>query len=231
MLVPVAGNFDANQVNRRQIPPIPKVLREQDPEKFPPTYIFNVGPMRHEFPPNNRGVRILEACPKNKAYGKPLTLRNIEISPYDLADGAGNMGLHQEDSFEAVKQMLHEGADLALDTADLTWFGVFATQNKKPSAEELAEANRKLSAMMRLRYDKGSDLKLQGSQVQAGDRKLYNEAAETLGVSPLFGVSDHTMDRCLFCQETIVGGAILCKHCGSRQDSDEAKSLKKAKSA
>ncbi|MGA9673098.1 MAG: hypothetical protein WBQ94_28120, partial [Terracidiphilus sp.] len=70
MLVPVAGNYDAAEVNRRRVPPIPKTLREQDPKRFPPVYIFNVGPRRHEFPPLNRGSRWLEACPKGQEHSE-----------------------------------------------------------------------------------------------------------------------------------------------------------------
>lgn len=231
MLVPVSGNFDANQVNRRNIPPIPKNLREQDPEKFPPTFIFNIGPRKHEFPPNNNGPRILDACPKGEAYGVPLILRNIEIQPYDLADGGGNMGLHMEDSIESAKQMIHEGSGLSLDTADMTWFGVFVTQNEDPTKKELADASKKLHAMMRLIYDTGSNHKTRGTSfpVTSRDPELYNEAADFLGQAPLFGVADHTMAKCLFCLNSIIEGALLCTHCGSRQDSEEAKSLKKAK--
>lgn len=231
MLVPVSGKFDANEVNRRRVPKIPKILREQDPKRFPPTFIFNVGPLQHEFPPNNNGPRILEACPKGQAYGVPLIFRCIEIQPYDLADGGGNMANHEEESFEAAKMMIHEGGKLAIDTADLTWFGVFVTQNEEPTKKELAEATRKWNAMARLRYDRGAELKSQGANVQPGDRDIYNQAAEVCGMPPLFGVADHKLDKCLFCKEPIVDGAILCKHCGSRQDSEEAKKLRAAKAA
>ena len=229
MFVPVAGNYDPAEVNRRQLPPIPKSLKEQDPKRFPPTYVFNVGPYRHEFPPNNTGPRFLEACPQGKPYGEPLTFRNIEITPYDLADGGGNMGLLQEDSAAILPEIIHAGRPLSINTADLTWRGVFISENKTPTKEEIAAAKKKLQAWMRLIYDQGSDLKLQGALVQPGDRSIYNEAAAYCGMPPLFGVADHMLDKCVFCQEPIISGAILCKHCGSRQDSTEAKEIKKAK--
>lgn len=230
MLVPVTGSFDSREVNRRQLPPIPKTLREQDPKRFPPTYVFNVGPYQHEFPPNNNGPRFLKPCPDGAAYGDPLVFRNIEITPYDLADGGGNMGLLQEDSIDTAKLMVHEGGSLSIDTMDLTWRGVFVSENAKPTAAELAAAKKKLGAWMRLIYDKGSDLKMQGALVQPGDRSIYNEAAVACGMPPLFGVADHMLDKCVFCMEPIISGALLCKHCGSRQDSTEAKDIKKAKS-
>jgi hypothetical protein len=229
MLVPVSGNYDAREVNRRQIPPVPKSLREQDPRKFPRVFIFNVGPRRHEFPPSNRGVRYLEACPKGEDYSKPLIMRNIEMEPYDLADGAGNMAWNQEDGLEKAKAIIHEGrGGLSLDAEDLTWWGVFVTENEEPTKKELADARKKLHSMLRLIYDSGSALKSRGHvfPVTSRDPELYNEAAELLGQAPLFGVSDHTMGKCLFCKESIIEGALLCKHCGQRQDSKEALEIK-----
>jgi hypothetical protein len=34
------------------------------------------------------------------------------------------------------------------------------------------------------------------------------------------------MGKCLFCKEPIIEGAVLCRHCGSRQDSKEAGEIK-----
>lgn len=231
MLVPVAGTYDAAEVNRRHVPPVPKSLREQDPKKFPPVYIFNVGPRRHEFPPLNQGARFLEACPKDKPYSEPLVLRNIEMEPYDLADGGGNMAWHQEDGIDKAKGLIHEGrGGLSIDAEDLSWWGVFVSENEVPTKKELADARAKLNKMLRLIYDTGSGLKQRGHvfPVNSRDPEIYNEAAELIGQAPLFGVSDHTMSKCLFCKESIVEGAVLCKHCGSRQDSDEAKKLRAA---
>jgi hypothetical protein len=229
MLVPVAGRYDAAEVNRRRVPPVPKSLREQDPRKFPPVYVFNVGPRRHEFPPLNKGLRVLEACPKGEPYSTPLVFRNIEMEPYDLADGAGNMAWLEEDGIDKAKALIHEGrGGLSIDAEDLTWWGVFVTENEEPTKKELDGARKKVHQMLRLVYDTGSNLKLRGHvfPVNSRDPELYNEAAELLGQSPLFGVAEHTMGKCVFCKEPIIEGALLCRHCGSRQDSKEAGEIK-----
>jgi hypothetical protein len=226
MLVPVSGRIDPAELNRRHIAPVPKVLQEQDPKRFPPTYIFNVGPRRHEFPPTERGARFLEACPKGQAYSKPLIFRNIEMEVYDLADGGGNMGRLEEEGIDKARALVHSGVDLSIDTPNLEWLGVFVTENEKPTAQELSDAKGKLNQYMRLVYDHGSELLQQGTAVVPGDRKLYNEASVLLGMKPLFGVSEHTFDRCVFCKEVIQEGAIKCKSCGERLDGDEAKKLK-----
>ena len=230
MLVPVTGNINPAEMNRRQVPPLPKQLAEQDPKKFPPVYIFNVGPRRHEFPPSERGARYLEACPKDRPYSEPLVMRNIEMEIYDLADGGGNMGRLQEDGLEKALALVHggpSGAGLSIDTPNLEWFGVFVSENQKPTKEEIERARGKLNQMLRLVYDRGSEALQQGVRVDPIDRAIYNEASQALGMKPLFGVSDHTFDRCVFCKETIQEGAIKCKSCGERLDTQEAKELRK----
>jgi hypothetical protein len=229
MLVPVKGNFDPSEVNRRRVPPIPKSLREQDPDRFPPVYIFNVGPRRHEFPPSEKGLRYLEACPAGKPYSKPLMLRCIEMEVYDLADGGGNMARLEEEGIDKALALIHSGVGISLDTPNLEWLGVFVSENETPTQKEIAEAKKKLMQYMRLVYDKGSELVQQGTRVDPIDRAIYNEAAQILGKSSMFGVDEHMMAKCAFCQESIVEGAVLCRHCGSRQDSEEAKKLRAQK--
>lgn len=226
MLVPVSGNFDPSEVNRRRMAPIPKALRDQDPKKFPPVYIFNVGPRRHELPPNDRGSRFIEACPPGAKYSEPTVFRNIEMETYDLADGGGNMGRLDEDGTEKALALIHSYDSLSLETKNLQWFGVFVTENEVPTAKEIADAKAKLGRMMRLIYDRGSESVLQGVRVQEGDRAIYNEAATILGKAPLFGVADHTMDKCVYCLNSIIEGARICTHCGQRQDSEDAKKLR-----
>jgi len=229
MLVPVTGSFDPNEVNRRRIPPIPKSLATQDPDRFPPVYIFNVGPRRHEFPPSEKGFRYLEACPAGKPYSKPLTLRNIEMEVYDLADGGGNMARLEEEGLDKALALIHSGIGLSLDTPNLEWLGVFVTENETPTAKEIAEAKKKLHTYMRLVRDKGMELVQQGSKVDPIDRAIYNEACVVLGQPSMFGTNESTMGKCVFCYESIIEGAVFCKHCHQRQDSEEGKKLRAAK--
>lgn len=230
VLIPVAGD-DPAALNRFNVPRVPKVLQEQDPKRFPPVYVFNVGPHRHEFPPTERGARYLEPCPKGREYSEPLMLRNVEMEFYNLADGGGNMGLLQEEGIDKARAMIHVGASLSIDTPNLEWRGVFISQNETPTPKEIKDAKAKLGQYMRLVYDRGSEMLQQGTEVKPGDRALYNESALLCGMRPLFGVSEHTFDRCVFCKETIQEGAIKCKSCGERLDTAEAKELRKAKVA
>lgn len=232
MVVPVENLSNPGEFNRRRVPPIPKSLKNQDPKRFPPLYMFNVGPRRWEFPPNDRGSRFLEACPKGKPYSDALVIPNIVMEIYDLADGGGNMGRLEEDGIDVALGLIHggpSGPKLSLDTANLEWFGVFVTENEVPTKLEIDNAKKKLHQMMRLVYDTGSSLVSQNADMSKrdGDKVLFNEAAEFLGLRPLWGTDDHIAERCVFCQENIRAGAVLCRHCNSRQDTPEAKELRK----
>lgn len=213
MLVPVAGRTDPAEANRRHVPPRMKQLLEQDPKRFPRVYIFNVGPRRHEFPPNDRGARFLEPCPKGNRVSEPLIFRCIESEVYDLADGGGNMAWWDEEGLEKAKALIGAGEGLSLYTKNLEWFGVFLSENERPTAEEIDRAKEKLSQMMQLIYETGSELVAQNAKVEPSDRKVYNEAAAYLGNKSLFGSTTHAMAQCPICMNPINQGAKKCTHC------------------
>lgn len=235
MLVPVRGTIADMRKRTRTMPQMRAALSLV---QIPPVYIFNVG--QREW--RNRvgagkGYTIL-ACKPGQKYSEPIVIDSLMLSEYDLADGANNMGtLSNPGQTGVVDGQRYIGvandiigtdstsAALDLFTSNLEWFGVFATVNETPTAEELATANQKLREMMKLIYAKGAELVEQNQPVPMLDRKNYNESAEFLGVKPLWGNHDHAMDRCVFCKEPIVGGAIKCKHCNSRLDTKEAKEL------
>lgn len=230
VLVPVSGDYSAAEANRRKLPPTPKALLNQDPKRFPPIYIHNVGPRSHELAPGDSGPRFLKACEKGKEFAEPVVLRNIEMTIYDLADGGGNMGRLDEEGMDVAYGIIHGGPNgprLSLDTANLEWFGVFVSENEIPTKREIETAQKKWKTMAKLIYDRGTEMVAQNAVVPENDRQIYNEAAQALGAKSLFGTEDHIAAQCVFCQENIKAGAILCKHCGQRQDSPEALELKK----
>jgi hypothetical protein len=213
LLHPVSGDVNPAEMNRRNVPPKMKMIANQDPKRFPPVYIFNVGPRRHEFPPNDRGARYLEACPKGELVSKPLIFRCIESEIYDLADGAGNMAWHDEEGLDKAKALIGCGEALSLYTKNLEWFGVFISENAKPSDDEIETALGKWHQMAKLIYETGSDKVSQNIPVDQIDRAIYNEAAAVLGKESLFGSTAHTMATCPICFNKIMQGARKCTHC------------------
>jgi hypothetical protein len=226
MLVPVQGGVAQLQKRNRQI------LSQQaalSTIPIPNVYIFNVGPRVW------RGVGggkqwIIPACPKGELYGAPVAIPMLNLSEIDLADGGNNMGV-VIDSGLSGDQMIgnemkhaHGVADdiigktstipgLEINTTNGEWFGLFVSRSEEPSDEEIEEAQSKLREMMQLIYAQGAEKVSAGEKVVPSDRRRYNEAAEYLRVSSLWGSLDHTMDQCPECGEDIRKGAKVCKHC------------------
>lgn len=241
MLVPVQGGADALQLNKRNRT-MPTMREALATVKAPPTYIFNTW----KRPWDEKGYRI-PACKPGKPYSKPLVIDALVLAEYDLGDGGGNMGTTVDPGMavalsiigasidptlrivggeaEEVTEEIVGGIPGGLFTTNKEWFGVFATQNEVPTDEEVDKATGKLRTMQQLIYSTGSELLQSGEKVDMLNRRNYNDAAKFLGLAPLWGNQEHTMDRCVFCKEPIVAGAIKCKHCNSRLDSKEAKEL------
>ena len=245
MLVPIHGDKNAVtslQLNKRNRT-MPTMASALATVAAPPVYIFNIW----KRPWDDCGYRI-PACKQGKRYSAPLVIDALVLAEYDLGDGGGNMGTTVDPGMavalsiigatkdptlkvvvdgeaEEVEEEVIGGIPGGLFTTNKEWFGVFATTNKTPTEQELQQADAKLRQMMQLIYDTGSELLQAGEKVDMLNRRNYNDAAKFLGRAPLWGNQEHTMDRCVFCKEPIVAGAVKCKHCGSRLDSQEAKKL------
>lgn len=224
MLVPVAPNTDPREANRRQRTPIPARLLNQDPKKFPPVYIFNIFPREHVIPLGGWGTKRVPACEAGKPYSEPLILKSIEMQDKDLADGAGNMGLEFCDGIDLANDLLGVRSmndKPGLYTSNMTWWGLFATENEVPTQKELTTAREKLTKMMKLIFDNGKSL-VQGNhpeQISAN----HNIAAEFLNLTPPWGAITSAQKACKSCAESIQGAAKKCRFCGADPDKDPAK--------
>lgn len=215
MLVPVAGDLKALELNRRNRT-MPAMAKALNTVKVPPIYIFNIGPRSWAKGNGAQGRYEIPACEAGKPYSKPLVIDGLVLSEYDLGDGAGNMATAVDPGAEVASDIVgtrSTSAALDLFTTNLEWFGVFATVNEKPTKAELEAAREKLTRMMELIYAKGSELVQAGEKVNMLDRKNYNEAAEFLGRQPLWGSHEHALTACPWCAEPVREGAVICKSC------------------
>lgn len=225
----------------RSMPAMKKALGTAN---TPPVYIFNVGPreFRQSTP---MGIFHIKACQPGESHSEALVIPGLVLSEYDLGDSGGAMGTTVDPGLDAIgddgSQLYGVAEDiigthstsagLDLQTTNLEWFGVFATSNKVPTKAEIATANGKLRQMMNVIYEDGANKVRQNDpghldpRCRMQERNIYNDAARFLGRPMLWGSEDHAMDRCPFCREAIVAGAIKCRHCNSRLDSKEAKDL------
>ena len=228
MLVPVAGNINPGELNRRRRAVISKQLLDQDPKRFPPIYIFNIFNREHQIKKGAWGTKLIPACAPGEAYSKPVVLKAIEIQEYDLADGAGNMSFITEDGMALAKDYIGSGSaspGLSLYSTNLEWYGVFASENEKPTSAELSEAKRKLTRMMQAIFADGKMLAMKGPNGLAQIGPNHNLAAQFLGIDPPWGgpiQAKGEVALCPECQEEIKPGAKICKHCHSRLDKKSA---------
>ena len=220
MLVPVSGNASSAYANRRTRANIPSMMKDQDPKKFPPIYIFNTYNRQHVIHHGSWGQKLIPACTPGEDYSTPLILKAIEIQEYDLADGAGNMGFVAEDGIELARDIIgvnSPGKALGLFTTDLEWLGVFATTNQTPTDAELKAAKGKLSRWMRIVYDDGAKLAASGPKGLDQIQENHNVAAQFLGIKnpPWLTVlpAQEGVEKCPQCLEEVQIGAKFCKHC------------------
>lgn len=227
MLVPVQGGVANLQKRVRTIQQQEAALATVP---IPSVYIFNVGPRewRNRFAAGR--AYTIPACPKDAPYSPPLVVSTLCLSEIDLADGGNNMGVIMNPGLSGIMNVNGEpqkvvgvandiigtdstAAALELNTTNLEWFGVFVSQNKIPTEDELLVARDKKRQMDQLIYATGAEKVHAGEKVAMIDRPRYNEAAAALGVKPLWGNLDHTRASCPECHEDIIEGAHYCKHC------------------
>jgi hypothetical protein len=253
MLVPVHGSkneVNALQLNKRNRT-MPTMKAALDTVKAPPVYVFNVWhrpwgehPLRipackpgkpYSKPlvidalvlaeydlgdgGGNMGTTVDPGWAVAQSIIGAMSAPLVRVTKKSEDDEEG------EDVVEEIPDELIGGIPGGLFTTNKEWFGVFATMNAKPTEEELQKANLKLKTMQQLIYSTGSELLQAGEKVDMLNRRNYNDAAKFLGLAPLWGNQEHTMDRCVFCKEPIIAGAIKCRHCNSRLDTAEAKRL------
>lgn len=247
MLVPVQGGVENLQKRNRMIHMQQAGLRSVS---LPSIYIFNVSQRDfHNRIGAGKGYTI-PACKAGEEHSGALEIPTLILSEIDYADGGNNLGVVMNPGINGTVEIGGEerfvigiandiigtnssSPALGLFTTNLEWFGVFATRNKKPTKEELADARSKLRQRMELVYAAGAELVQAGTAVKPGDRVVYNEAAEVLGRKSFWGSLEHTRGTCPECHEDIIDGATFCKHCQQAIDpaSVAARAKKRAKEA
>lgn len=211
MLVPHTGELAPSIMNRRQRANIPALLRQADPERFPPVYVFNVFNREHQIHFGSKGLKTIPACPAGRSFGPPLVFKAIEIEEYDLADGQGNMSFTAEEGMTVARDVIGVNstyAQLGLYTTNLEHWGVFVTDRLDkcrecdgsgkvgksdkacaecfgmggvPSSKELAAANAKLTKLMRVIFANGKALAAKGPMGLDQIQENHNLAAAFLG--------------------------------------------------
>src|SRR5512146_464892 len=127
---------------------------------LPPIYIFNIYPKAWEVPLGGLGTFRIPACPEGKAHSEPLLIKGMNRDEYDLGD-SGRMSWNVLPGEQLAKTIV--GIDsgspaLSEFTSNREWWGVFMSYNAVPTQEELAEARKKLTALMTVFLERGDKL-------------------------------------------------------------------------
>jgi hypothetical protein len=221
-LVPHVGSLEPGKMNKRQRANIPALLLQDDPTKFPPIYIFNIFNREHRVHLGGKGMKTIPACQPGQPFSEPLALKAIEIEEFDLADGVGNMSFTAEDGLDIANDIIgvrSTYAELGLYTTNMQWWGCFATLNNPPKKEEIEEAKKRLTRMMRVIYEDGKQKAASGPMGLAAISPNHNLAAEFLGeAKPWTTAPEVARISCPECAEKIMPTAKICIHCHSKLD-------------
>lgn len=192
---------------------------------LPPVYIFNIYQKAWDVPLGGLGVYHIPACPEGQEYSEPLVIKGMNRDEYDLGD-SGRMSwnvLPGEQLAQTIVGISSGSPALSEFTSNREWWGVFMSYNAVPTQEELAEARKKLTALMTVFLERADKLAAQGKlgDIQEMDRK----AAQFLNQKRTWAQLPEKMDSCPGCGEPIKPGVIKCKECGAILDMDKAAAL------
>lgn len=207
--------------NGRQRQPWDKRLEDA----LPPLYIFNIYQKAWAVPLGGLGEFRIPACPEGKPYSEPLIVKGMVRDEYDLGD-SGRMSwnaLPGEQLAKAIVGLDSSSPQLSEFTTNREWWGVFLSNTKVPTEAELAEAQRKLTALMSIFLERGDALAAQGKLGDIGANE--RTAARFLNQKRSWAQLPEKMDNCPGCGEPIRPGVVKCKECGAILDMDKAAAL------
>jgi len=195
-------------------------------ESLPPLYIFNIYQKQWDVPLGGLGTFHIPACQEGKPCSEPLKVKGMNRDEYDLGDGNGHMSwnvITGEDLAKSIVGLDSGSPALGTFTTNREWWGVFISRNDVPSEAELAEAQKKLTALMTLYLEQGDALAAQGKPGDIGPNE--RKAAQFLNQKRAWAQLPEKMDSCPGCGEPIKPGVIKCKECGAILDMEKAASL------
>lgn len=197
-------------------------------------WIYNVSPRTHQISSLPGMPRILPSAKEGEAYGAPLAIKEVTLDyasrgdyklqaiEVDDDDLAGNI---------VCPTCQGNGANCS-DSGDLRMWGVFASRNNPPTAEELATANRRLSEtfsnLVKIADTLYEDPKRRW-QVSGTNGEVYRMAAKAKKIQRPWCTVLADMVACPGCGQTNATGAMVCSSttCGIILDYDKALKYRK----
>ncbi|HUL32799.1 MAG TPA: zinc ribbon domain-containing protein [Candidatus Eisenbacteria bacterium] len=167
--------------------------------------------------------------PRHRAYFGSLVIQSPEpgqayaVTP--IRGCSSVMDLGDKRTMEIRLSAKEIAQDLAReingDSGDGSFHGVFVADGPQPTAEELADARRKLETFQ-LRLVDAADLEWERSHNMMFITDLERRAARELGFEKPWLYDRKPMAECPACGERIKPGVAVCRSCGAILDREKA---------
>jgi hypothetical protein len=215
-----AAEFVSREATRRNgkiVPKLPKQLN--DLCTVPKYYIFNVGPWDWDRQLGGKGTKFLAKCPEGQAYGpNPLTFGVLDNET--VAVDMNKMENRQEEGMEIVNAFLSRGRDCRPEN-NLEQWGLGVTETWPPTAQDLAEAHKRL--------DMKEDELIRDADRFHEQRKydditeFHRWAARKRGLKKDWLNENPSLVACPACGEQVMPKIAKCPHCRATLDEQLAR--------
>ena len=220
-----------NQITRKNVP-------EFMAKRFPPVYVFNIGPKSHRRQGYAGGEYNIAACEQGQPYSKPTILNGFIADEYNLGDGRGGMSWNAEEGADVAKDVVGIGStspELSAMTTNLEWWGVFIASGQNPTAEEqkdpaytkgekptkweLAQAKSKLDKLMARILSEGDRIApFQNDPNSEKLTQIHFDAAAYLKQPRNWANPVQAMSDCPGCGNPVKQNIAKCGSCGAILD-------------
>jgi hypothetical protein len=218
----IAG-FQRRMNSSRYAPPMLPVMSEISKRTL--VYVFNVGPWPQVRYLGSAGTFYIPACEEGKDVSAPVILQGIVREFYPISEV--EMKPFDTDGFEFAEQIVGAKADgsasphLAPRNSFLP-YGVFATKNKVPTAEELAAARKRLNETFLKLINEADQAYARGPKAAeetinpdihfAAARALHKTESECAWLRN--SATPAARDECPSCGSIYKIGIMKCRECG-----------------
>lgn len=213
--------------------------------------ILSVGPWSQTIPCGSLGTKHIPACREGEEYSDPVVLEGLIIERYPLRENKMDILMHKDSTgWNVAHEMIGVGKHLPPSNSKVK-YGLFVTKGNpdieplsekdardpekkrlwlrkrfKPTAEEVAKANKALNAEFNRLVSQARSAAQQGEKAMEDTIRAERHilAAQKLGLDPKaelwmrMAVSEKDRIHCKFCKVSIPADSIKCQNCNEVLD-------------
>jgi hypothetical protein len=180
-----------------------------------PFYLYNIYDLEHTSNQGTAGVYYIPPCPEGRKY-----VRSPSVIPGVVSDTYPHFGEKEEYRVRAVPGKTIADAAIGIgegqrEDEDLRRFGVFHSQNEKPTSEELTSAKNSLIKGLQ-RTIRQADQYFASAKPEERvslESEHFYKAARYLGIKKPWMSEANLMTVCPFCAIGVSPTASICHGC------------------